>query len=1135
MKKNIPLFVCCLMIFLFSACNKREGKPRILVFTKTAGFYHESIPAGVAAIEKLGKENGFDTDTTSDAALFTDETLRQYSAIVFLNTTGPLFNTHQRIALERYIQAGGGYVGIHAATDAEYDWGWYTRLAGGNFESHPRQQEAKLIVKDKNHPSTKHLPDVWTRKDEWYNFKKLNKDVHVLISIDENSYEGGKNGNDHPMAWYHDYDGGRAFYTELGHTIESYSEPLYLQHILGGIQYAIGGNEKLDYSIVVSQYPPDEDRFTKTNLIQGQFFEPTEMTILPNFDILVTQRRGEIMLYKNETGKLKQVGFLDAYYKTSTAGANAEEGVLGISKDPNFSKNHWVYIFYSPTDTSVNRLSRFKFENDTIDNKSEQIILQFYSQREICCHTGGSIAFGPDGLLYVSTGDNSTPFNEPGQTYTNRGYAPQDDRPGHEQYDARRSSGNTNDLRGKILRIRVKDDGTYEIPDGNLFPVGTEKTRPEIYVMGNRNPYRISVDQKNSFLYWGEVGPDARVDSFGVRGPRGYDELNQARKAGFFGWPLFVGKNYPYNRYNYATGVSGEVYDAGKPLNESENNTGLKELPAVSAPFIWYPYDASTDFPQVGSGGRNAMAGPVYYTNMWPAKTRLPDYYNNKLFIYDWIRGWIKVVTMLPNGDFDKMEPFMENTKWHNAIDIEVGPDGKLYVLEYGTGWFTKNEDAGLSRIDYNGGNRPPKIARVHTDKTSGAVPLSVKATVEATDPENDALTYLWSAGNGQTKETDKPEAGFVFSQPGDYLISVEVKDKKGAANKSQAVSVYAGNTAPEVSIKITGNQTFYFPGKSVAYEVQVNDKEDGTTVNKDNLYVTADFMESADKASLPQGHQEAAVTLSGKSIMLSLDCSSCHKTEGKSVGPSFTDVAKRYEKDKEAVPYLTDKIIKGGSGVWGEVAMAAHPGLSENDAKQIVHWIQSLANPASLKKSLPEKGLIPVTTAKENEALYISASYTDKGGNAIRPLSGNEVFVLRSNRLSFAGVTRMEGYSAASFSGTQYMVIPVDKQGWFALDSVDLEGVNGAELLARWQGDNDGPKAGYLFELRLGTPDGQKIAEAVLNQSSVKDKEHLARVRFNFPTITGRQPQNLYIVSIPKDKDETSTIGLGMIELLSK
>ena len=259
-----------------------------------------------------------------------------------------------------------------------------------------------------------------------------------------------------------------------------------------------------------------------------------------------------------------------------TPGVNAEEGLMGLCKDPNYAKNNWVYMYYSPADSSVNRLSRFTFKNDTLDMSTEKTILEVHAQREICCHTGGSIAFGPDGLLYLSTGDNSTPFDETGVKYVNSGFAPLNDIPGHQQFDARRSAGNTNDLRGKIMRIRVKDDGTYEIPDGNLFPKGTAKTRPEIYVMGDRNPYRISVDQKNSYLYWGEVGPDAAADSLDTRGPRGYDEVNQARKAGFFGWPLFVGNNYAYHEYDYATGVSGPAFDPNTPVNNSRNNTGLK-------------------------------------------------------------------------------------------------------------------------------------------------------------------------------------------------------------------------------------------------------------------------------------------------------------------------------------------------------------------------------------------------------------------------------------------------------------------------------------------------------------------------------------------------------------------------------
>jgi len=692
--KNLLLFILSLLVVI--SCKQKQNRFRVLVFSKTTGFRHSSIPNGKAAIRKLGVENNFDVDTTEDADYFTEENLKKYAAIIFLNTTGDVLNNQQEIAMERFIQAGGGFVGIHSATDTEYDWIWYANLVGGQFEGHPAIQPAKLQIVDKTHLSTQHLPETWSRTDEWYNFKRLNKEVKVLLKIDETSYQGGTLGNDHPMAWYHDYDGGRAFYTELGHTEQSYTDSFYLKHILGGIQYAIG-NYQLDYSKARSQYPPDENNFSKTILSQGEFFEPTEMTILPNLDILVVQRRGEILLYKKDIQKIKPAGFLNVYWKTKiNTDVNAEEGLLGVCKDPGFAKNHWVYIFYSPADTSVNRLSRFELKNDTIDNKSEKIILQFYSQREICCHTGGSIAFGSDGLLYLSTGDNSTPFDEPGQKYVNHGFAPLDNRPGHEKYDARRTAGNSNDLRGKIIRIRIKEDGSYEIPEGNLFASHEPKTKPEIYVMGNRNPYRISVDPKNSFLYWGEVGPDSNIDSFDTRGPRGYDEINQARKAGYFGWPLFIG-----NKYDYNTGKSGSLFDTAGPVNNSPNNTGITELPKPQPAFIWYPYEASHDFPEVNTGGRTAMAGPVFYSDLYPPESRLPDYYNGKVFIYEWMRNWIMAVTLQPNGDFYKMEPFMQKTKFAAPIDMELGPDGKLYILEYGTGWFHKNKDAGLSRIDF--------------------------------------------------------------------------------------------------------------------------------------------------------------------------------------------------------------------------------------------------------------------------------------------------------------------------------------------------------------------------------------------------------------------------------------------------
>jgi len=241
--RNIFLLLCFFAGVSFTDCSKNElslKKNKVLVFSKTNGYRHESIEAGIAAIKKLGAENNFDVDATEDSLYLSDDNFKKYKTVIFLSTTGTILGKDQELALQNFIHNGGGFVGIHAATDCEYEWAWYVKMIGGSFLSHPQQQEAKLIIVDNTHPSTKHLPATWQRKDEWYNFKNLNPDVTVLIKIDETSYTGGKNGDNHPMAWYHSYDGGKIFYTELGHTNESYSDPLYLQHVLGGIQYAMG-------------------------------------------------------------------------------------------------------------------------------------------------------------------------------------------------------------------------------------------------------------------------------------------------------------------------------------------------------------------------------------------------------------------------------------------------------------------------------------------------------------------------------------------------------------------------------------------------------------------------------------------------------------------------------------------------------------------------------------------------------------------------------------------------------------------------------------------------------------------------------------------------------------------------------
>jgi len=239
------LICVCVALFglpthdLTMAAGSADDRFAVLVFSRTAGYRHDSIPAGIAAIRGLGLQHRFAVDATEGPEIFSDDALAKYRAIVFLNTTGTILNAEQHAAFERFIRRGGGFVGIHSASDTEYKWPWYGKLVGAYFRSHPAIQPAALKVTEPSHPSTTHLPRTWTRTDEWYNFRNPpGAEVTLLVRIDESSYQGGTMGADHPMTWCHSYDGGRAWYTALGHTIESYSDPVFLQHVWGGIAWS---------------------------------------------------------------------------------------------------------------------------------------------------------------------------------------------------------------------------------------------------------------------------------------------------------------------------------------------------------------------------------------------------------------------------------------------------------------------------------------------------------------------------------------------------------------------------------------------------------------------------------------------------------------------------------------------------------------------------------------------------------------------------------------------------------------------------------------------------------------------------------------------------------------------------------
>ncbi|MFH6602941.1 ThuA domain-containing protein [Maribacter algicola] len=212
----------------------------VLVYTKTNGYRHKSIEKGVETIKALGLQNKFVVSHTEDSLAFNSNNLKKYDLVIFLSTTQDVLGTEQEEAFERYIKGGGNFLGVHAAADTEYEWPWYNKLVGAYFLSHPKQQEAKIDVVDRTHAATQHLGDTWMHFDEWYNYKDINPDLNVIMKLDESSYEGGENNGNHPIAWYHEFDGGRAFYTGLGHTHEAYDDPDFKKHLLGGILYCLG-------------------------------------------------------------------------------------------------------------------------------------------------------------------------------------------------------------------------------------------------------------------------------------------------------------------------------------------------------------------------------------------------------------------------------------------------------------------------------------------------------------------------------------------------------------------------------------------------------------------------------------------------------------------------------------------------------------------------------------------------------------------------------------------------------------------------------------------------------------------------------------------------------------------------------
>jgi len=1133
-KFSIIIVLCSLLSFI--KLQAQTAKINVLVFSKTAAFRHQSIDAGKTALARMAKEKGFGVSFTEDAENFNELNLKKYHAVIFLNTTGDVLSNEQQSTFERYIQAGGGYVGIHAATDCEYDWSWYGKLAGAFFLDHPSTpsnvQKGKYFVTQKNE-FTAGMPEEFERTDEFYSFKDISPKINVVLKIDEKSYIGGKNGDNHPMSWYQAFDGGRSFYTAMGHTNETFSEPLFLNHLWAGIKYAAGlsavGGE-MPKNVDFSKARPEENRFTKV-VLEEKLDEPMELTVLNDGRVLFIQRKGEVRLYNIKTKELKTIAKIPVNLKyVSKEGkvSVAEDGLLGLNKDPNFAQNHWIYLYYSTPEASKNILTRYELKGDELVLDSKKVLLEIPTQREECCHTGGSIAWDKVGNLYLSTGDNTNPHGS-------NGYSPSDEQEGRSAWDAQKSSANTNDLRGKIIRIKPQADGSYTIPEGNLFPKGTPNTRPEIYTMGHRNPFRISVDSKTGYVYWGEVGPDASKPTEN-RGPAGYDEVGQARKAGNFGWPHFVGDNQAYYKYDFSNKKSLEQWDANAPTNTSPNNTGLEVLPPAQKAFIWYPYGLSKEFPLVGNGGRNAMAGPVFYSDEFKNATRaFPKYYNGKFLAYEWMRGWIMAVTMDKEGNFESMERFMPSYKFSNPMDMEFAENGDLYMLEYGSGWFTANDDARLIRIEYNGGNRKPQIQMV-ANQMGGAVPFNLKLSSKGTvDADGDVLKYTWkiTSKNGFSKIVNTPEANLMLSKIGVYKATLTVNDGKGASN-SQSMEIAVGNEPPVLSLEMPkSNKTFFVPNQSFNYEIKVKDKEDGTLgkgINEEQVAVSIDYLsEGYDKIQIAQGHRSAdanALFATGKKLIDGSDCAACHSKEKKSIGPSYKEVASKYKGDGTALERLTKKVISGGSGVWGETAMAGHPQLSANDAAEMVKYILNLSNEKPKEKSLPVKGKFDtkIPSGDKGKGVFIvRASYEDQGANNLPSLKSEQSFILRNAKVDLHSFDEYDNINKMAFSGRN-LLMPAKSGASARMKQVDLNGITEVQIFASAQKAQLNA-AGGKIELRMDSPNGKLIGETAFLEAS--DKSMFGAAPLSIPvklpeTVTNKL-HDLYLVFVnPKSEGQT-------------
>ncbi|MBA4167737.1 MAG: PQQ-dependent sugar dehydrogenase, partial [Chitinophagaceae bacterium] len=824
--------------------------------------------------------------------------------------------------------------------------------------------------------------------------------------------------------------------------------------------------------IIDAAVSPAENRFTR-KLIIDHLNEPLELVVTNTGAAIFIERTGAIKMFDPSS---KAVSLVDTLPVNAVDG----RGLLGMALDPDFDKNNFVYFFNTPRILPVrHQVSRYILKDGKLDRTSEKVLLKIPIDDEPSFHTGGSLDFDGRGNLYISVGDNTDPSQSDG-------FSPLDERKGRMVFDAQRSSSNTNDLRGKILRITPQADGIYTIPEGNLFPKNGLHGKPEIYIMGCRNPYRICVDKKTNILYWGEVGPDSGVD--GPQGPKGYDEFNQAKEAGNYGWPYFEADNKAYHRYDFSTKAIGDTFDAARPVNESMYNTGEKYLPPVHKPMVWYPYDKSKEFEVMGSGGRTAMAGDIYhFSSAIPLGKKFPAYFDGAIFVFDWMRNSLFAIKLNEKNEYRSVERFFGSTKIDKPIDMKFAPDGSMYMLEYGENYGMNNADASLVILSFDPNNRPP-VAALKANDSVGQVPLKIIFSGDKSYDldEGDGISYQWTIDVEKVSSDSILE--YTFKKPGVYKVILTVSDKSGQKTSFQKI-IRAGNTAPQVMLESPQNRSFYIGDKVFSYHVVVNDKEDGA-VDTGSVKVFSEFVSKGEEISpVLLGNlnvSPAVASYGGMDLISRNDCKNCHSIDKRTIGPSFMEISSRYSKDRP-VATLAAKIIKGGAGVWGPHAMSAHPQLAQAEATEIVRYILDLSKAKQTTKQLSSRGSIPLDRAvdKNNPGKYlISAYYTDKGGNAAGPLATTLLTTLRYPVVQAEdndSSLHMKQYPSST--GIGFYLGGIGDGSYLVLKNIDLYGIT--SLTYRISSlDKNGD-----FEVHLDSPRGVMVSKLSFEPTGDWDK----------------------------------------------